>query len=82
MLRQPSQSSTTSLPTGVISGLISAISGTRVARLRRPRPSSGGEAGDEQAHALVHLRRGQADAVILAHRLDHVVDQLLDRAAY
>ena len=72
------------VPTGVISGLMSAISGTRalvvfvlvlvVVRRRR-------EAGDEEAQALVHLRRGQADAVVLAHRLDHVVDQLLDRAA-
>ncbi len=36
------------------------------------------EARDEQPQALVHLRRRQADAVILDHRLDHVVDQLLD----
>ncbi len=36
------------------------------------------EAGDKQPHALAHLRRGQTNAVILDHRLDHVVDQLLD----
>ena len=36
------------------------------------------EAGHEQADALVHLRRGQADALVLGHRLEHVVDQLLD----
>ena len=36
------------------------------------------EAGDKQPHAFVHLRRGQTNAVILDHRLDHVVDQLLD----
>ena len=40
------------------------------------------ERGDEQPEPLVHLRRGQTDAVILDHRVDHVVDQLLhDRAA-
>ena len=35
------------------------------------------EQRDEQAQALVHLRRRQPDAVILVHRLDHVVDELL-----
>jgi hypothetical protein len=29
----------------------------------------------------VNLRRRQADTVIFVHRLDHVVDQLLDRSA-
>ena len=33
---------------------------------------------DEDAHALVHLRGGETDAVVLAHRLDHVVDEFLD----
>jgi hypothetical protein len=37
------------------------------------------DAGDEDPHAFVHLRTGQPDAVILAHRLDHVVDQFLHR---
>ena len=36
------------------------------------------EARDEDPHALVHLRRRQPDAVVLVHRLDHVVDELLD----
>src|SRR5947209_4403990 len=36
---------------------------------------------DEQAHALVHLRRGETHAAVLAHRVDHVVDQPLDRRA-
>ena len=43
---------------------------------------AGVERGDEQPQALVHLRRRQADAVILDHRLDHVVDQLLDRPRF
>jgi len=36
------------------------------------------DAGDEEAHALVDLRRGEADAFVLGHRLDHVVDQFLE----
>ena len=32
---------------------------------------------DEQSQTFVHLRRCQADPVILVHRVDHVVDQLL-----
>ena len=36
------------------------------------------EARHEQPQAFVDLGRRQADAVILDHRLDHVVDQLLD----
>ena len=40
--------------------------------------SVGREPGDEQPQAFVHLRRRQPDAVVLAHRLDHVVDELLD----
>ena len=39
------------------------------------------ERGHEQPDALVHLRRRQADAVILDHRLHHVVDELLDGRA-
>ena len=35
-------------------------------------------AGDENAHALVHLRRGQANSRVLAHGLEHVVDEPLD----
>ena len=42
---------------------------------------SGVERGDEEADAFVHLRRGEADAVILGHRLDHVVDEPLNRCA-
>ena len=37
------------------------------------------ERGDEEADPLVHLRRGEADAVVLGHRVHHVVDQLLHR---
>src|SRR5258705_7729588 len=36
---------------------------------------------DEQAQPFVHLRRGEADAVLLVHRVDHVVDQFLERCA-
>ena len=35
-------------------------------------------AGDEDAHGLVHLRRRQPDARVFVHRLEHVVDELLD----
>ena len=35
-------------------------------------------AGDEQPQPLVHLRRGQPDARVLLHRLEHVVDERLD----
>jgi 8-oxo-dGTP diphosphatase len=35
------------------------------------------EVGDEQAKAFVHLGRGQTDAGVLVHGVDHVVDQLL-----
>ena len=38
---------------------------------------SGIERRDENAQPFVHLRGGQADAVILGHRVDHVVDELL-----
>ena len=34
---------------------------------------------DEEAQALVHLRRRQPDAGVLVHRLDHVVDELLQQ---
>ena len=33
----------------------------------------------EDPQALVHLRRRQPDARILVHRVDHAVDELLDR---
>src|SRR5581483_3782769 len=35
------------------------------------------ERGDEDADALVHLRRRKTDAVVFDHRVDQVVDQLL-----
>src|SRR5581483_131590 len=35
------------------------------------------EGRDEDAQRFVNLRRGEADAVILGHRLDHVVDEPL-----
>ena len=41
----------------------------------------GVEHGDEHAKALMHLRRGQADAGVLEHGVDHVVDELLQRRA-
>jgi len=37
------------------------------------------DADDRQADALVHLRGRQADPLVLPHRLDHVVDELLER---
>jgi 8-oxo-dGTP diphosphatase len=43
--------------------------------------SGGIERSDEQPQAFVHLRRRQTDAVILDHRVDHVVDQPLDHHA-
>ena len=79
MLRQPSQSSTISGPAGVISGIDDrhrlVIGCQRLVVLRR-------DGGDEEAKALVHLRRRQPDAVVLVHRLDHVVDQLLHDACF
>src|SRR6185312_89822 len=36
------------------------------------------EDADEDAEALVDLRRGEADAVILGHRVQHVVDEVLE----
>ena len=39
------------------------------------------DGGDEDAQALVNLRRRQPDAVVLVHGVDHVVDQLLHRRA-
>ena len=38
----------------------------------------GVEDRDEHAPRFVHLRRRQADARILVHRLDHVIDELLE----
>src|SRR5690606_16966851 len=38
----------------------------------------GVEHGDEQPYALVDLGSGQANARILLHGLDHVVDELLE----
>ena len=84
MLRQPSQSSTTSRgrrrdlrvdqrhqrhPPIVVVLIVLVVVGR------------GREAGDEQAQALVDLRRGQPDALVLPHRLEHVVDELLDARA-
>ena len=37
------------------------------------------DGGHEDAQAFVYLRRGEADAVILVHGVDHVIDQFLDR---
>ena len=75
MLRQPSQSSTISLPTGVMTGLMNTIG------------SSSGDSGSSFSGAMaatkmrspVNLRRRQADTVVLVHGVDHVVDQLLHR---
>src|SRR5258705_8822141 len=39
------------------------------------------EQRDKQAHPFVHLRCGKADAVILVHRVDHVVDEFLEGRA-
>ena len=36
------------------------------------------EVGDKDAQFLVDLRRRQADASVLGHRLDHVIDQFLN----
>ena len=47
----------------------------RLARSSSPASS----AATNSRSALVHLRRRQPDAVVLVHRLEHVVDQLLDR---
>ena len=74
MLRQPSQSSTTSAPTGVISGLMIAIGCDGVSSSSSPTSSD----ATNNRSALVDLRRRQPDAVVLDHRLDHVVDELLD----
>ena len=41
-----------------------------VARGRKP--------GDEEPHAFVDLRRRQSNSLVLLHRLEHVVDELLD----
>src|SRR5690606_42059572 len=35
---------------------------------------------DGDAHAFTDLRRGETRAVVRAHRLDHVLDQVLDRS--
>ena len=83
MLRQPSQSSTTSRVTTSISGLMSAISGTSSSSSSSSRSSSsssrrGGKPATKMPQALVHLRRRQPDALVLLHRLEHVVDELLD----
>ena len=36
------------------------------------------DAGDEEADGLVHLRRREPDPFVLDHRVDHVVDELLE----
>ena len=81
MLRQPSQSSAVSSPTIAISGVdeghqrdavfLVLFLVVLVVYVRR-------EAGDEQPQARVYLRRGQPDTRVLLHRLEHVVDELLD----
>jgi hypothetical protein len=50
----------------------------RFIRLRLVLPVDG---GDEDPEAFVDLRRCQANAVVLGHRVDHVVDEFLDRGA-
>ena len=70
MLRQPSQSSSTSEPIGVTSGLIH--------HNRRDHALLVVHTGDEQPNVLVHLRPGQTDALAVMHGLEHVVDKLLD----
>ena len=75
MLRQPSQSSTMSVPTGVISGLMIAIGSVGSS------PRSMSSDATNSRTPFVDLRRREADAVILGHRVDHVVDELLDRPA-
>ena len=75
MLRQPSHPSTMSLPTGVISGLMIAI-GSASGRRRRRRAYSAPRRRDGPLHgpaAPPGRRRG------IDHRLDHVVDQPLNR---
>ena len=76
MLRQPSQSST------------HVAADRRDHRIdehhRLGRPATAApllrrDGGHEDAEPLVHLRRRQADAVVLVHGVDHVVDQLLHR---
>ena len=80
MLRQPSQSSTISSPTG---DDFRIDDGERLRRLASSRGLGLGgiERDDEQAHAFVHLRRRQTDAVVLGHRVHHVVDEPLNRRA-
>ena len=70
MLRHPSQSSSTVVPRGSISGLIMTIGGSP--------PSGSSTPGDEQPQTLVHLGSGETDAGVLAHRLEHVVDEALN----
>ena len=36
---------------------------------------------DKDAQPLVHLRTGETDAVVLVHRVEHVVDQFLNGRA-
>ena len=74
MLRHPSQSSTIvaaddgdlRVDDHVRLGLLLAV----FSRIERR---------DKHAQPFVHLRRRQADAVILGHRVEHVVDELLHR---
>ena len=78
MLRQPSQSSTTSRSDD---GDLGVDERDRLRSGSRVSSSSTIERGDENAEPFVDLRRGQPDAVVLDHRVDHVVDQLLNRRA-
>ena len=61
----------------MISGLMIASGSRRlVARRRRAYRAT----ATKMRQPFVHLRRRQADAVVLDHRVDHVVDQLLNGA--
>ncbi len=70
MLRQPSQSSVCSSPIGVITAFTKGTIFEVVAGAL--------DTGDEEADRLVHLRRREPDPLVFDHRLDHVVDQLLE----
>ena len=72
--RHPSQPSSISSVSGVTTGLISTVSGM-LGRVR----VAGIAVHLDHADLLerVHLGRGEAGAIVLAHGLDHVVDEAL-----
>ena len=72
MLRQPSQPSVFVLSTGTISGLMMTVASDFG-------PGSSSSSATKMPDVLVDLRRGQPDAVVFVHRLDHVVDELLQQ---